>query len=119
MFQPITLPFGAVMLPDGLIRAVGAAEDLEQPPEALYERMVEGLRAGAADGSYRAAAMFTNVAMEHPDDGRSIAAVHVALEHRDGYCIDVFFPIDRRGDVVELGDSFAAPRTGTLFPSCN
>jgi len=111
-------PFGTVMLPDGLIRVVGAVENLEQPPETLYEQMLERMREGASDGSFRAAATFTNVAMRHPEDDRSIAAVHVALEHRDGYCVDIFFPIERRGDTVELGASFAGRRAGTFFDAC-
>jgi hypothetical protein len=110
-------PFGTVLLPDGLIRAVGAAEDLEQSPELLYESMLEALRAGADDGSFRAAATFTNVEMRHPD-GHTISAVHVALEHDEGYCVDVYFPIERDGDSFGLGESFAGLRAGTIFAAC-
>ena len=110
-------PFGTVMLPDGLIRAVGATEDLEQAPDELYRNMLQALRAGAGDGSFAAAATFANVEMQHPD-GRTITAVHVALEHRAGYCVDIYFPVERTGETVGLGESFAALRAGTLFDAC-
>ena len=44
--------------------------------------------------------------------------LHVALEHREGYCVDIFFPIERSGETLGLGESFAGLRQGTLFEAC-
>ncbi len=110
------MPFGAVMLPEGKIQTVGADDGgVASSAEELYEALVRGLKQGAVDGSYRATATFVNVRMRNPADGETIEALHVALEHESGYCVDVFYPLIRDGETAGLGESFAGRRVGTFF----
>jgi hypothetical protein len=112
-------PFGAVMLPQGLIQTVGANDRREEvPTEEIYEQLQDGLREGAAEQSYIAIATFVMVELRDPRSGEMLTAVHVALEHQDGYCVDVFYPTLLRGEILVLGDSFAGKRDGAFFDSC-
>ena len=113
-------PFGAVMLPEGLIQNVMANDQREQPPvEEIHEQLLNGLREGAESGAYEVVATFVMVDLRDPVDGKTSTAVHVALEHRDGYCVDVFYPTVMRGDMLVLGEAFARKRSGTFFDACN
>ena len=113
-------PFGAVMLPTGLIQNVGTEPaDGGASTETIYAELLDALRAGAAAKDYRAVATFAMVEVRAPEDGRIVSAVHVALEHRDGYCVDIYYPTLLRGEVLVLGESIAARRYGTIFDSCN
>jgi hypothetical protein len=112
-------PFGAVMLPHGLIQTLGASDDRETvPTEEIFEKLQDGLREGAQQQRYIAIATFAMVELRNPRGGEMLTAVHVALEHHDGYCVDVFYPTVLRGDTLVLGDSFGRKREGTLFESC-
>jgi len=113
------LPFGAVRVHDGPIRVVGLASGTEQPDAAdVLERLLKDLRQGAQRREYDAIAVFANVEIPRPADGEIIHAVFVGLEHLDGYCADVFFPYSQGENGVELGQSFAAAREGSVFGSC-
>jgi len=112
-------PFGAVMLPQGLIQTVGANDRREQAPtEEIYEQLQAGLREGVVQQAHIAVATFAMVELRDPGSGEMLTAVHVALEHRDGYCVDVFYPTVLRGEILVLGESFAGKRDGTYFDSC-
>ena len=112
-------PFGAVMLPEGLIQTVGTdTRDGDAPVEELYQRLSSGLRRGAESGAYQAIATFVLVQMRKPDDGEIISVVRVALEHRSGYCVDVYYPTVKRGEILTLGDPVAGKRTGEFFEAC-
>ena len=112
-------PFGAVMLPTGKIQTLGTAAggpgaDLEE----VYATLIDGLREGADAGSYQAVATFALVELRHPGDGRIINAVHVALEHQEGYCVNVYYPTVVEGQHLVLGEAFAGRRAGTFFDAC-
>jgi hypothetical protein len=113
------IPFGAVMLPEGLIQTVGTdTGGGDAPVEQLYEKLSVGLRQGAEDGLYQVIATFVLVQLRNPEDGKPISAVRVALEHRSGYCVDVYYPTVKRGEILVLGDPVAGRRSGEFFESC-
>ena len=72
-------PFGAAMLPDGLIQTLGLDEGTdEQPIEEFYAQLADGLREGAQSGAYKAVATFAMVELRNPADGEVVTVVHVA-----------------------------------------
>ncbi len=112
-------PFGSVLYADGSAATVSPHDDREQPPTTeLLESLVDGIRTSAAAGTYKATAVFVNVRIEHPADGEPVDAIHIGLEHQDGYCADVFFPYRRTEGRLELADPFATKREGRVFEAC-
>jgi hypothetical protein len=113
-------PFGAVMLPDGLIQNLTPDDGVERPSAAqIHAKLSHGLREGARRGKYLVAATFVLVQLPHPETGEAFTALRVGLEHRDGYCVDVFYPTVREGDRVVLREAFAGRRSGIFFDDCN
>lgn len=113
-------PFGAVLLSEGKIRTVGAGDAGDDASSAeVYERLIDGIREGAGAREYRAAAVFALVELRDPADGALISAVHVALEHESGYCVDVYYPTVVESGTLVLGEAFAGRRSGTFFESCD
>ncbi len=112
-------PFGSVLYADGSATTVSPQDDREQPPTTeLLESLLDGIRTSAVAGTYKATAVFVNVRIEHPGDGKPVDAIHIGLEHQDGYCADVFFPYRRTEGRLELADSFATKREGRVFDAC-
>jgi len=112
-------PFGAVRKSDGSIQLVGASDGREQPPSRdLIDLLNQGFRKGAQSGNYAATAIFVDVLTTPPGSSTKTDAVQVGLEHRSGYCVDVFFPYHRSADgTVQWGELFASKREGSVF-SC-
>ncbi len=112
-------PFGSVLYADGSATTVSPQDDREQPPTTeLLESLLDGIRSSAAAGTYKATAVFVNVRIEHPADGQPVDAIHIGLEHQDGYCADVFFPYRRIEGRLELAEPFATQREGLVFDAC-
>ena len=113
------LPFGVVMTAKGETQHVGAYDGREHPPsQDLITLMVDALRQEAEKGRYRAIAIFFDVKVQRPNDGKKVDAVQVGLEHLRGYCADVFFPYTLTSAGPEFGDTFASSRSGTVFGNC-
>lgn len=112
-------PFGVVRKSDGSIQHVGASDGREQPPsQDLIDLLNQGFRKGAESGDYAATAIFFDVLITPPGSSTKTDAVQVGLEHRAGYCVDVFFPYHRGSDGgVQWGELFASKREGSVF-SC-
>jgi len=109
-------PFGVALMADGKIRHVGAKGDSEHPrSQDLLDILFVALRDGAKDGKYKAIAVFIDVRVPRPTDGRKVDAVQVGLEHRDHYCADVFFPYTIAGSSVAFGEVFASKRVGVVY----
>ena len=114
------VPFGAVMRSDGLIQVVGTERTRQKEPiERTYKRLLEALQEGADSGAYKVVATFVLVELPDPQTSEPVNAVHVALENRDGYCVDVYYPIVQRDEELALGEAFAGKRSGVFFSSCN
>lgn len=112
-------PFATVMRAEGKIQAVGITDGEEHPDAVdVLERLLESLERSALEEGYRATAVFVHVEVPRPPDGAPVTAVQVALEHRSGYCVDVFYPYAEVSGRVELGEPFATARDGAVFGSC-
>jgi len=112
-------PFGMVQKADGSVQQIGASDGREHPPpKDVAELLGRAFRRGAESGDYAATAIFMDVRTTPPGGSAKVDAVQVGLEHRSGYCVDVFFPYQRSADgTVKWGDLFASKREGSAF-SC-
>ena len=113
-------PFGAVMTATGEIQRVAPYAGSRQPPSLdLIDLLEQGFRKGADSGEYKATAIFVPVRLQPPNESGKTDAVEVMLEHREGYCVNAFFPYSRgQGGTVSYGTLFAAPRDGAIFANC-
>lgn len=110
-------PFGLVRKSDGSIQYVNAANGREAPPSKdLIHLVDQGFRSGAESGEYAATAIFIDVLTTPPGTSSKTDAVQVGLEHRSGYCVDVFIPYQRSPDgTVHFGEIFASQRESSVF----
>ena len=110
-------PFGVVRKSDDSIQYVDASDGREAPPSKdLIDLLNQGFRRGAASGEYVATAIFVDVLTTPPGTSSKTDAVQVGLEHRSGYCVDVFIPYQRSPDgAVRFGDIFASQRESSVF----
>jgi hypothetical protein len=109
-------PFGVALTAEGVIQHLGATDGREHPPaQALLDLLLGAMRAGAKEGKYTAIAVFFDVRVQRPGAHSKSDAVQVGLEHRDGYCADVFFPYSLKAGSVAYGDVFAQQRDGSVF----
>src|SRR5215471_11575087 len=89
-------PFGVVRKADGSVQHVGAWDGRDKPPSKdVSDVLNQGFRKGAESGDYEATAIFMDVLTTPPGGSSKTDAVQVGLEHRSGYCVDVFFPYQR------------------------
>jgi hypothetical protein len=110
------LPFGNALKPDGRIVAVGASDGTEHPKsQTLIDLLVDGFKKAVSRGEYTAIGIFFDVRISRPADGKKVDAVQVGLEHKDGYCADVFFPYTVTHGQVSLGEIFAQSRDAVVF----
>jgi hypothetical protein len=111
-------PFGRALRPNGKIVDVGASDGTEHPrSQKLIDLLVNGFKEAARQGEYIAIAIFFDVKVARPSDGRKVDAVQVGLEHKTGYCADVFFPYTLAQRDVAFGNIFAQKRDALVFTS--
>jgi hypothetical protein len=110
------LPFEAT----GEIQRIAPYAGSRQPPSLdLVDLLQQGFRKGADIGEYKATAIFVPTRLQPPNETGKTDAVEVMLEHREGYCVNAFFPYSRdHGGTVSYGKLFAAPRDGVVFATC-
>ncbi len=113
-------PFAFALDSDGDPIAVGADPgDEDVQPAELLAFLEMSLRQGVTEGKYRAIALFVDVRVEVPGQVEKTDAVQAGLEHKTGYCVDVFLPYEKQDDdSVVYGDLFAGPRQSSVFTSC-
>jgi hypothetical protein len=112
--------FAFAMSFDGKVNAVAASGDDEHPtPQQLITHLLAALQAGATRHEFKATAMFMDSRVQPPGGSGKIDAIQVGLEHKSGYCADVFFPYskDTKGNLI-LGEPFTSKRVGTVFGTC-
>src|SRR6266487_4654108 len=110
------LPFANALRPNGKIVDVGASDGTEQPKsQNLIDLLIDGLRGAVSQGEYIAIAIFFDVKVSRPGDGKKVDAVQVGVEHKDGYCADVFFPYTLTQGDVTVDGVFAQSREAVLF----
>jgi hypothetical protein len=116
--QGTFLPIGAIMLPNGEIRHVGAQIEGEEYPGAqpLMELLTETFRKEAAAGKLRAAGMAYDVLTVPPGKSRKQDAICCSLEHCLGESVDVFKPyVKEREGTFQFDEVFATARTPSFF----
>jgi hypothetical protein len=113
-------PFAFVMRTDGAIQRIAPTELPRFPTQIeLLETLEKGFAEKAVNGKYRAIVIVADVVISMPD-GRESDAIQLALEHRDGFCRNVFYPYTLSEDSVLSFDApLSGKRTGKIFPACN
>ena len=109
-------PYAAAMEPAGTIVDVAASMDSEHPPsEAVLAKLVAALHAGATRGQYSAIAIVHDVRLTPPAPG-FVDAIHVGLEHRSGYAVDLLVPYRRtESGRLETGEIIGTARVPQVF----
>lgn len=85
-------PFGASMSERGALSLLGREDSPGMPARAIAERLAAQLRAMGDAGGIRAAGLAADVRFGKQGSGELADAVRLHLEHRDGYCADIFVP---------------------------
>ena len=85
-------PFGASIAEDGTPSFLAAEEPAEIPARAIAERLTAQMRGMSETGAMRAAGLAADVRFGKQDTGELTDAVRLHIEHRDGYCADIFVP---------------------------
>ena len=85
----------------------------------LLQTLEKGFADAAVKGKYRAIAIIADVVIAMPD-GRESEAIQLALEHREGFCRNVFYPytLSKEG-TLSFNDPVSGKRTGKIFTACN
>ena len=84
--------------------------DEDVQPAELLAFLEMSLRQGVTEGKYRAIALFVDVRVEVPGQVEKTDAVQAGLEHRTGYCVDVFLPYEKQeDDLGRLWGSLCGP----------
>jgi hypothetical protein len=110
------LPFGASLSAGGEVALAAAQPETDDATAAdLAELLLAGLRGRAAAGEIRAAAVCTDVRIDHPEHGPT-DALRVVLEHTDGDAADVYLPYEQHGPSErDYGELVALARERTIF----
>jgi hypothetical protein len=112
------LPIGAIMLPDGEIRHVGAQIEGNEYPGAqpLIELLAETFQKQASSGKIRAAGICYDVLTIPPGKHQKQDAIFCGLEHWLGEAVDMFKPYARTDDGnFHYDEVFATERTPQFF----
>lgn len=113
-------PFAFVMRTDGAIQRVAPSELPRFPTQVeLLQTLERGFAEKAVNGKYRAIAIVADVVISMPD-GRESDAIQLALEHREGFCRNVFYPYTLSEEsVLSFHEPVSGKRTGKIFTACN
>jgi hypothetical protein len=97
-------PFAAAMAAEGTLSLLAGEHPAETPARVIAERLTAQLRslmeagiesatqAGCKAGGMRAAGLAADVSFGKQNSGERSDAVRLHIEHRDGYCADIFVP---------------------------
>jgi len=83
-------PYGAYLQIGGAVTDVGVKADGAPAPQKINS-LISAFRVMANDPAIVAFAVVYNVSIKAPD-GVVTDAIQVALEHRDGYRVDILYP---------------------------
>src|SRR4030095_11917036 len=88
-------PFAFFMNPQGALRRLTPKQDAALPePEALVDLLQKAFRQRAAAGECRAVAGVADVVIAAPGGGER-DALQIGIEHRSGWCRNLFYPFER------------------------
>jgi hypothetical protein len=93
-------PFAAAMAEQGTLSLVAGEHPAETPARVMAERLTaqlrslieSGMEAGSEAGGMRAAGLAADVSFGKQNSGERADAVRLHIEHRNGYCADIFVP---------------------------
>jgi hypothetical protein len=97
-------PFAAAMAEEGALSLLAGEHPAEIPARVMAERLTaqlqslieSGMEAGSEAGSevagMRAAGLAADVSFGKQNSGERADAVRLHIEHRNGYCADIFVP---------------------------
>lgn len=110
-------PYGGAINPAGAIVGVATDAGRENPTsDEVIATTKKCFIAGARRGEYRATALVYDCRVPIPGTGKKSDAIAVALDHKDGFSVTVFFPyvIEKKG--VVIGELFASAGDDDIFP---
>jgi hypothetical protein len=113
-------PFAFVMRTDGAIQRIAPSEIPRFPTQPeLLRTLEQGFAEPDVRDKYRAIALVADVVIAMPD-GRESEAIQLALEHREGFCRNVFYPytLSEEG-TLSFDEPLSGKRTGKIFTACN
>jgi hypothetical protein len=110
-------PFGCTMTPSG---EVNLAASYDEKPDIgaseIAELLLEGFRAGARAGEYKAVALCVDVRVDPPDGSAKTDAIRVTLEENGGEAVNVFMPYRKRVlRSIQYGEIFASAADRSVF----
>jgi hypothetical protein len=110
-------PFGATMSPSGEISLGGGYDDKPNvDAQEIIALTLDGFRAGARSGEYRAVALCVDVRVDAPDGSGKTDAIRVTLEENGGEALNVFMPYRKRMlRGVSYGEIFASAADHSVF----
>jgi hypothetical protein len=110
-------PYGGYIELDGQIQHVGVKDETTEYPES--EDMIDALEnlflGKARAHECKATAIVCDVRVKDSDGGRKRDAIHVRLDHEDGYSTEVFFPYEIVKDKIHYGEAFEYAGKGAIF----
>jgi len=111
------LPFGCTMSSSGEISfAAGYDDKPGLVAQQIADLLLEGFRAGAVSGEYKAIALCIDVRVDSPDGSGKTDAIRVTLEEKGSEAVNVFMPYRKR--VLRgfaYGELFASAADKTVF----
>lgn len=110
-------PFGGYLDVSAKVVHVGVQADTRRATEVeRAEMLFESFKQLAENEQAIALAIATNVTLRNQDGSKS-DAIKMFLEHRGGYCAEVFFRYSLRGGDVEITDTTAQQGEPLFFGS--
>jgi hypothetical protein len=112
-------PFAFFMNPEGGLQRITPKKDAALPePDALLQILQQAFRERAAAGQCRAIAVVADVVIALPGGGES-DALQIGIEHRSGWCRNLFYPFRRSDDgEIRFDPEISGHRAGVVFPGC-
>ena len=109
-------PYGAAMKFDGEIISIAGHTGEEMPPsQELIELLRIGFQQEAANGEYKATALFYDVRTTLPNSTQKTDAIAVALDHTDSYSAIVLHPYQIVNEQYVFGDLVAIKGENRVF----
>lgn len=112
-------PFGIALDNAGKVVRIDVQESddgTKRPQTAVWlARFDQAFMAGARDGKYRATCLVSDVRANLPGSADKSDAIHIGLEHRDNFAVEVLIPYVIRKDKPVLAKPVAQAREPRIF----
>ena len=114
-------PFGGAMTPADEMD-IFSAGDTGTDEDEILATLTSGFKVAVAEGRYKAVAIIGDVTVKRTKDSEPGSAILMQIEHRDGYCVDAFWPysLSVNGEAISVryGTPWRKARKGTIFSTC-